>query len=51
MGTKVWQRNRGRQKYSYIDNLKEDTDLNNIDEIGKVMIDRVEIISRKIENH
>ena len=39
-------RNRGKQKYSYIDNLKEDTDLKDIDEIRKVMIDRGEIARR-----
>ena len=38
--------NGGRQKYSYIDNLKEDTDLKDIDQIRKVMIDRGEIARR-----
>ena len=33
-------RNRGRQKYYFIYNLKEDTDLKVIDEIWKVMSDR-----------
>ena len=37
---KFGRRNRGKQKYSYIDNLKEDPDLKDIDEIRKVMIDR-----------
>ena len=37
-------RNGGR--YSYIENLKEDTDLDDIYEIRKVMIDRVEITGR-----
>ena len=32
--------NRGRQQYSYIDKLKEDTDLKDIYEIRKVMIVR-----------
>ena len=40
---KFGRRNRGRQKYSYIDNLKEDIYLKDIDEIRKVMIDRGEI--------
>ena len=40
MATKVLGRNRGRQEYSYIDDLKEDTDLKDIDEMRKVMIDR-----------
>ena len=37
---KFCRRNRGRQCYSYIDNLKEYTDLIDIDEILKVMTDR-----------
>ena len=42
-GPKFGRINRGRQQYSYIDNLKEDTYLKNIDEIWKVMIDRGEV--------
>ena len=37
---KFGRRNLEKQKYSYIENLKEDTDLKYIDEIRKVMIDR-----------
>ena len=43
---KFGRRNLGIQKYSYIDNLKEDTDLKDIDEIRKVMIDKGEIARR-----
>ena len=38
--SKFGRRNHGRQSYSYIDNLKEDTDIKDIYEIRKVIIDR-----------
>ena len=46
MGPKFGRRNRGRQKYSYIDNLNEVIDLKGIGEMRKVMIDRGEIARR-----